>query len=76
MLPKEYIAQAVQRELDRIIREQRRANEFLTLTPQASAPLSPLEGWVAISDGTGSGFDGSSGAGLYRYSGSAWVYIG
>ena len=76
MLPREYIAQAVQRELDKLSNEQRRANQFLTLVPQSAPPLDPAKGWVAISDGSSGGFDGSSGEGLYRYSGSSWVYIG
>lgn len=48
----------------------------IKLPPLSSAPSSPSSGWLAVSDGTGSGFDGSSGAGLYRYNGSAWVFIG
>lgn len=47
---------------------------ILTLVPRAAAPtLNLVAGIIAASDGTGSGFDGSSGAGLYYYTGSAWV---
>lgn len=46
------------------------------LAPTASAPSNPVAGDLAVSDGTGSGFDSSSGAGLYRHSGSAWVFVG
>ena len=51
-------------------------SDSITLTPTASTPSSPVNGMLAISDGTASGFDGSSGAGLYRYNGSSWTFIG
>lgn len=46
--------------------------------PQSAAPSSPLDGMEATSDGTGGGFDGSSGAGRYRYDGgsSSWKFLG
>lgn len=54
----------------------RLSGNALTLSPLSSAPSSPQDGTLAISDGTGSGFDGSSGAGLYRWNGASWVFIG
>ncbi|MEM9263876.1 MAG: hypothetical protein AAGA22_09880, partial [Pseudomonadota bacterium] len=48
----------------------------LILAPQATVPTNPINGCMAMSDGTAGGFDAVSGAGLYRYDGSAWVFIG
>lgn len=51
------------------------------LAPRATAPASPAVGDLAYSDGTGSGFDGASGAGVYVYKSDAgagspgWVHI-
>ena len=75
-LTENYNAADIQRELDALKNRLDTANQYAQLTPLAAAPLNPKAGWVAISDGTGSGFDGSSGAGMYRYSGSAWVFTG
>ena len=46
----------------------------LQLNPLSSAPTATT-GSVAYSDGTGGGFDGSSGAGLYVYKGASWTFI-
>ena len=75
-LPLEYNPSELQRELDAIKQRLDRGEQYLSMTPLASAPLNPREGWVAVSDGTGSGFDATSGAGIYRYNGSAWVFVG
>ncbi len=75
-LPVEYNAADLQRELDFLQQQLSRMEQFLRMQPLAAAPVNPEEGWLAVSDGTGSGFDGSSGAGAYRYSGSAWVFLG
>jgi hypothetical protein len=48
----------------------------LVLPPLAAAPSGIVVGTLAMSDGTGTGFDGASGAGLYRYTGAAWVFVG
>ena len=48
----------------------------LRLPPLSAAPTNPETGQMAVSDGTGGGFDGSSGAGLYRYDGTNWIFIG
>jgi len=48
----------------------------LELVPLASAPAGVGSGALAVSDGTGGGFDGVAGAGLYRYDGTTWVFIG
>jgi len=76
MLPEEYSARSVQDEIDTLQNAIDSLLRRLTMIPLASAPLNPKEGYMALSDGTGSGFDATSGAGLYRYSGSAWVFIG
>ncbi|MFB2530721.1 hypothetical protein ACEYYA_00970 [Paracoccus sp. p3-h83] len=44
------------------------------LPPLAAAPDSPPPGLLAMADGTG--WNPGSGAGLYRWSGSAWVFVG
>ena len=75
-LPVEYDAESVQYELDVIINKLRLLDNYVPLIPSADAPLDPAEGWIAVSDGTSSGFDAASGAGAYRYSGSAWVFLG
>jgi hypothetical protein len=49
---------------------------FGTFPPLASAPANVPAGTLAISDGTGGGFDGASGAGLYRRATTTWVFIG
>lgn len=46
----------------------------LVLPPRATAPASPPTGCLAIADG--SGWNPGSGAGLYRWSGAAWVFVG
>lgn len=76
MLPEQYSPRATQDEIDKLQEQLNTLLLQITMVPQASAPRTPKAGWVAISDGTGSGFDGSSGAGMYRYSGSAWVFVG
>jgi hypothetical protein len=76
MLPEEYSAITVQNELDALRKLVEGLLYRVTMIPTPSAPLDPKEGWVAISDGTGSGFDAVSGAGMYRYNGSTWTFIG
>lgn len=76
MLPAEYSSRATQDEIDRLQSQLNTLLRQIHMVPQAFAPLNPKEGWVAISDGTGSGFDGSSGAGMYRYNGSTWTFVG
>lgn len=75
-LPDDYNAVSVQEELDSLQNQVSVLKQYLSLVPLAAAPLGAVDGWVAISDGTGSGFDGSSGAGLYRYASAAWVFVG
>ena len=75
-LAAEYEPNEIQRELDELKQRLDRAEQYVSFQPLAATPLNPLEGWFAISDGTGSGFDGSSGAGAYRFSGSVWVFVG
>ena len=75
-LPAEYERYAIEAEFDRVQRVLTDLNTVVKLSPLSSAPLGAESGWLAISDGTGSGFDGASGAGLYRYNGSAWVHLG
>lgn len=75
-LPIDYNSSEMQIKFDALDNRIRKLDQYLSLIPLADAPLSPAEGWVAISDGTGTGFDGASGAGMYRYSGSAWVFVG
>ena len=50
----------------------------IVIPQTAAAPTSPAPkiGQLAISDGANSGFDGTSGAGLYRRGASAWIFIG
>jgi hypothetical protein len=51
---------------------------FPRLPPQAIAPANPQSGTLAISNGSGGGFDGTSGEGLYRRNNAntAWVFVG
>jgi len=76
MLPVNYDARSVQQELNKLNEGVRALYQFIPMIPLAFPPVEPLAGFLSVSDGTGSGFDGSSGAGLYRYSGSAWVFVG
>ena len=76
MLPREYVAQALQRELDNITRPLNILKTYVPLVPQEAPPINAQKGWICYSDGTGGGFNGSSGEGLYRYNGSAWVFVG
>jgi len=66
--------------LQQIRQLESRVAQLATITPFIPlpvAPSSPSKGWVALSDGTASieSF-GGSGEGLYRYTGSAWVFVG
>jgi len=76
MLPIKYDARSVQQELNKLNEGVRALYQFIPMIPLDAAPVAPLEGYIALSDGTGGGFDGTSGAGLYRYSGSYWVFVG
>ena len=67
------LIQSIFTEMDRRISSLATASIFI---PLDSAPQGAGEGWVSMSDGTGSGFDGASGAGLYRYTSGAWVFVG
>lgn len=49
-------------------------SQFAQISARSSAPTA-VEGRVAFSDGSGGGFDGSSGKGLYVYSNASWVFI-
>lgn len=75
-LPLEYDAAQLQRELDSLKERLDRAERYMSMRPLSAAPLNPKEGWIAVSDGTSSGFDGSSGAGVYQYRSAAWVFVG
>ena len=75
-LPPEYSAVAVENELRLITNELSTLREFLFLNALAAAPNDARDGWLAVSDGTGSGFDAVSGAGLYRFVSPNWVFIG
>lgn len=49
----------------------------LAMVPLAADPTTPATGTLALSDGTAGTLSwGASGAGLYRYSGAAWVFVG
>lgn len=74
--PVEYDQLLIQQELDSLRETLRIMTQYLSLIPLPTAPVSPSNGWLALSDGTGSGFDSASGMGLYRYSGSSWVFVG
>jgi len=78
MIPEEYDQTLIQQEFDDLKEALRTLTHNVSLIPLSAAPIDPFDGWLAISDGTGSGFDGSSGAGLYRYNlaTTAWVYLG
>lgn len=52
------------------------SNSYLQLPPEANPPANPISGTLANSDGSGGGFDGTSGAGLYRYTGTVWSHLG
>jgi hypothetical protein len=77
-VPVEYDQPLIQQEFDSLRETLRVLTQYLSLIPLSAAPISPYDGWLAISDGTGSGFDGVSGAGLYRYNlaTTAWVHLG
>ena len=77
-LPEEYDQTLIQQEIDSLKETLRSLTHNVSLIPLSAAPINPFDGWLAISDGTGSGFDGSSGAGLYRYNlaTTAWVHLG
>jgi len=75
-LAPEYNAADLQRELNDLQQQLNRMGQFLRLQPLAAAPITPKQGVIAVSDGSGAGFDATSGAGVYRYSGSAWVFVG
>ena len=76
MLPVKYDARSVQQELNKLNEGVRALYQFIPMIPLDSSPVEPLEGYIALSNGTGGGFDGTSCAGLYRYSGSYWVFVG
>lgn len=75
-LPIDYLATSIQRELDKLQVRIDRSERYLSLLPLSDPPLDPVDGWLALSDGTNSGFDSVSGPGLYRYLGAVWVFIG
>lgn len=64
---------AVKRELDRISQATRGAAPFVQLQVLAVAPERPRKGMVCYADGTN--FNPGSGAGVYVYSGTAWVQL-
>ena len=76
MLPTNYDARSVQQEINKTNESVKALNQFIPMIPLSYPPLDALAGFLAMSDGTGSGFDGSSGAGLYRYTGSTWAFVG
>ena len=65
--------QWVRRELDRISQATRGAGPYLQLQPLAEAPDRPRTGMIVFANGTN--WDPGSGAGVYVYSGSAWVKL-
>jgi hypothetical protein len=77
-LPVEYDQASVQQELDSLRDALRVLTQYISLIPLSAAPIAPSDGWLAISDGTGTGFDGASGKGLYRYNlaTTTWVHLG
>jgi hypothetical protein len=75
-LPGEYDPVALQQEITRLRADIDKLVSFINISATPGAPLNPRNGWLAVSDGTGSGFDAVSGAGLYRYLDPNWVFIG
>lgn len=75
-LPIDYLATSIQRELASLTIRLDRSDRYLSLIPQEDSPVNPSDGWISLSDGSGGGFDSVSGAGLYRYLSSVWVFIG
>lgn len=76
MLPQEYDPRSIESKFNSIESKIQSFATRLELVPLDAAPPGAKDGWLAISDGTSSGFDGTSGAGLYRYNGSSWVFVG
>lgn len=75
-LPVEYDVASIEEELNRLTQRLDDLYTLVHIVPRETAPADPKDGYLAISDGTGSGFDAVSGAGLYRYNGSSWTFIG
>lgn len=75
-LPADYDRAILEARLREITQRLDNLYTVLHLVPRETSPLDPKDGMLSISDGTGSGFDGASGAGLYRYNGSSWTFIG
>ena len=64
---------AVKRELDRISQATRGAAPYVQLQVLAVAPDRPRKGMMVYADGTN--WNPGSGAGVYVYSGTAWVQL-
>ena len=71
-LSEEYDRRVLEAEIKRLEDKLEGLAKVLTLVPLASQPQSPLYGSIANSDGTGSGFDASSGEGPYWWDGTQW----
>tara|TARA_A200000159_G_scaffold104121_1_gene96808 strand:- start:689 stop:919 length:231 start_codon:yes stop_codon:yes gene_type:complete len=76
MLPVNYDARSVQQEINKTNESVRTLSQFIPMIPLSYPPVEALAGYLAMSNGTGGGFNGSSGAGLYRYTGSTWAFVG
>ncbi len=74
-LPIEYNAAATEAEINRVSQAVTNLYSVIPLIPLSVAPSDPKVGWVSYSDGTGSGFDGASGAGLYVYKTGGWTFV-
>ena len=72
MLPNNYDLIDLQREIDNLQNQLDSLRSYIYFIPQAAPPTAPKEGWVASSDGTGGGFNGSGGAGLYEFISGVW----
>ena len=73
----EYSAASLLQRIEQLQNQVVQLSTVLPMIPLAAAPLNPSQGNVAFSDGTSSieSF-GASGEGVYRYTGSAWAFVG
>ena len=70
----EAVDPVVRRELDRVSQATRGAAPFLQLQVLAVAPDKPRQGMVAYANGV-EWNPGATGAGVYAYSGAAWIKL-
>ena len=64
---------AVRRELDRISQARRGALPYMQMQVLAVEPARPSKGMLVFADGTN--WNPGTGAGVYVYSGTAWVQL-